>query len=114
VRSVEDRIALALLMTFRGWRPMREWLERLLPGAVPEDRFVESLARLGDEGLIPLQLGPQGQAMLSILLKSDGNRAAWRRSVRESFAIEDRRDWATAGAVERALREHRLLAPLGL
>ena len=112
VRSFEDRAALALLMTFRGWRPMREWLERLLPGAAPEDRFVESLARLGDEGLIPLQLGPQGQAMLSILLKSDGDRAAWRRSVRESFDVAKRGDWAVASAIERTLREHRLLQPL--
>ncbi|HEX6099584.1 MAG TPA: hypothetical protein VF432_24940 [Thermoanaerobaculia bacterium] len=111
--SVQDRIALALLMTYRGWRPIREWLERLLPpGAAPEDRFVESLAKLGDEGLIPLRLDPQGQAMLGILLRSDGNRAAWRRAVRESFAIEERGDWATAGAIERALREHRLLQPL--
>jgi hypothetical protein len=110
--SVQDRIALALLMTYRGWRPIREWLERLLPGAAPEDRFVESLAKLGDEGLIPLQLDPQGQAMLGILLRSDGNRAAWRRAVRESFDIGDRGDWATAGAIERALREHRLLQPL--
>lgn len=112
VPSVQDRIALALLMTFHGWRPMREWLERLLPGAAPEERFVESLGRLGDEGLIPLQLGPQGQTMLRILLRSDGNRAAWRRSVRESFEVESRGDWATAGAIAKALREHRLLQPL--
>ena len=36
----------------------------------------------------------------------------WDLPVRESFAIEERRDWATANAVERALREHRLLEPL--
>jgi hypothetical protein len=112
VRSFEDRIVLALLMTFRGWRPMREWLERLLPGAAPEDRFIESLGRLGEEGTIPLQLGPEGEAMLSIILKSDGDRAAWRRSVRESFEVAKRGDWAVANAMERTLRAHRLLRPL--
>jgi hypothetical protein len=112
VRSVEDRVTLALLLTFQGWRPMREWLERLLPGAAPEDRFVDSLRRLGDAGAIPLQLGPEGCAMLSCILKSDGNRGAWRRGVRESFQIGDRGDWAVANAIERTLREHRLLQPL--
>lgn len=112
VRSFEDRVALALLMTFRGWRPMREWLAKLLPGAAPEDRFAESLARLGEEGTIPLQLGAAGQAMLSIVLKSDGDRAAWRRSVRDSFDVAKRGDWAVANALERTLREHRLLQPL--
>jgi hypothetical protein len=112
VQSVQDRIALALLLTFHGWRPMREWLERLLPGASPEDRFVESLRRLGDEGVIPLQLGAEGQAMLSCILKSDGNRGAWRREVRESFEVANRGDWAVANAIDRKLREHRLLAPL--
>jgi hypothetical protein len=92
---------------------MREWLERLLPGAAaPEDRFVESLRRLGDEGVIPLQLGAEGQAMLSCILKSDGNRNAWRREVRESFEVANRGDWAVANAIDRKLREHRLLAPL--
>jgi hypothetical protein len=112
VQSAQDRIALAMLLTFRGWGPMREWLERLLPGAAPEERFVESLGRLGDEGTIPLQLGPAGEAMLSLILKSGGDRAAWRRSVRESFAIANRGDWAVANAIERTLREHRLLQPL--
>ena len=112
VRSIEDRIALALLMTFRGWRPMREWLETLLPGAAAEDRFADSLRRLGDEGAIPLQLGDEGRAMLSCILKSDGNRSAWRQSVRESFEIGTRGDWAVANAVERTLRGHRLLQPL--
>jgi len=112
VRSVQDRIALALLLTFRGWHPMREWLERLLPGAAPEDRFVESLGRLGDEGTIPLQLGPEGQAMLSCILKSNGNRNAWRREVRESFEVANRGDWAVASAIDRKLREHRLLETL--
>jgi len=112
VSSVGDRIALALLLTFPGWRPMREWLERLLPGASPEDRFVESLGRLSDEGVIPLQLGAEGQAMLSCILKSDGNRDAWRREVRESFEVRNRGDWAVANAIDRKLREHRLLAPL--
>jgi hypothetical protein len=112
VRSAEDRIALALLMTFRGWRPMREWLETLLPGAAPEDRFVDSLGRLADDGSIPLQLGAEGRAMLSCILKSDGDRAAWRRQVRQSFEIGGRGDWSMANAVDRALREHRLLQPL--
>ncbi|HEU4889262.1 MAG TPA: hypothetical protein VFV49_15350 [Thermoanaerobaculia bacterium] len=112
VQSVEDRIALALLLTFQGWRPMREWLELLLPGVAPEDRFVDTLGRLGDEGTIPLQLGAEGRAMLSCILKSDGNRNAWRRQVRESFEIGDRGDWAVANAIERALKEHRLLQPL--
>jgi hypothetical protein len=76
------------------------------------DRFVDALGRLGDEGLIPLQLGAEGRAMLSCILKSGGNRSAWRRSVRESFEIHDRGDWAVAGAIERTLREHRLLQPL--
>jgi hypothetical protein len=88
---------------------MREWLERLLPGVAPEDRFVDTLTRLGDEGLIPLQLGSEGQAMLSCILKSDGNRGAWRRSVRESFEIAGRGDWSVANALERTLRQHRLL-----
>lgn len=112
VQSVEDRVVLALLMTMRGWQPIRAWMERLLPGAAPEDRFAGSLGHLGDEGSIPLQLGHAGQAMLSIVLKSGGNREAWRRSVRESFAIGNRGDWATANAIERTLREHRLLEPL--
>jgi len=112
VRSVQDRVALALLLTFQGWRPMREWLERLVPKAAPEDLLVDSLARLGDEGAIPLQLGAEGRAMLSCMLQSDGNRSAWRRSVRESFAIGDRGDWGVANTIERTLREHRLLAPL--
>lgn len=112
VRTVQDRIALALLMTVPGWRPMREWLERLLPGAAAEDRFVESLGRLGAEGLIPLQLGPEGQAMLSCILKSGGNRGAWRRQVRESFQVGGREDWAVANAIDRTLRAHRLLQPL--
>jgi hypothetical protein len=112
VESVQDRVVLALLLSVHGWRPMREWLERLLPGVAPEDRFVDTLARLADEGLIPLQLGPEGQAMLSCILKSDGNRGAWRRSVRDSFEIAGRGDWAVATALERTLRQHRLLEPL--
>jgi hypothetical protein len=112
VRLEEDRITLALLMTLRGWQPMREWLERLLPGAAPEERFAASLRRLGEEGVIPLQLGPPGAAMLSCILKSDGKRGTWRRNVRESFEIANRADWATANTIERTLREHRLLAPL--
>ncbi|HYR29725.1 MAG TPA: hypothetical protein VEU30_14750, partial [Thermoanaerobaculia bacterium] len=112
VQATEDRVALALLMTFRGWEPMREWLERLLPGEAPEERFAGSLRRLGDEGSIPLQLGAAGEAMLTCMLKSDGNRVAWRRAVREAFAIDGRGDWATANAIERTLRGHRLLAPL--
>ena len=64
------------------------------------------------KGLIPLQLGPEGQAMLSCILKSDGNRGAWRREVRESFEVANRGDWAVANAIDRTLREHRLLAPL--
>jgi hypothetical protein len=112
VRAVEDRIALALLLTFQGWLPMRAWLERLLPGTTPEDRFIDTLTRLGDDGSIPLQLGAEGRAMLSCMLKSDGNRGTWRREVRESFAIRDRGDWAVANTIERTLREHRLLAPL--
>lgn len=112
VQSVQDRTALALLLTFQGWRPMREWLERLLPGAAPEERFVESLGRLGDAGVIPLQLGPAGQAMLTCMLRSDGNRSAWRREVRQSFEVGKREDWAVANAIDRTLREHRLLEPL--
>ena len=112
VRTAEDRIALALLLTFQGWRPMREWLERLLPGEAPEERFVDALGRLGDEGTIPVQLGAEGRAMLSCILASDGNRETWRRRVRESFEIGDRGDWAVANALERKLREHRLLQPL--
>jgi len=112
VRSVQDRIVLALLLTLQGWPAMREWLERLLPGTGPEDRFVDTLGRLGDEGAIPLQLGLEGRAMLSCILKSDGNRGAWRRRVRQSFEIGDRGDWAVANAIERTLREHRLLQPL--
>jgi hypothetical protein len=112
VQSVQDRVILALLLTLQGWRPMREWLEKLLPGDAPEDRLVETLGRLGDEGTIPLQLGPAGQAMLSCMLKSDGNRGAWRRQVRESFEVGDRGDWAVANALERTLREQRLLQPM--
>lgn len=112
VRSAQDRVVLALLMTYQGWQPMRAWLERLLPGGTPEDRLVESLERLGNEGAIPLQLGPEGRAMLACILKSDGDRGAWRRQVRESFEIQGRGDWAVANAVERALGKHRLLQPL--
>jgi len=112
VRLPEDRIALALLMTFRAWRPIHEWLETLLPGAAPEDRFVDSLRRLGEEGAIPLQLGEEGRAMLSCILKSGGNRGAWRQRVRESFDVGTRGDWAVANAIERTLRAHRLLQPL--
>ncbi len=112
VRLLEDRIALALLMTFRAWRPVHEWLETLLPGAAPEDRFVDSLRRLGEEGAIPLQLGEEGRTMLSCILKSDGNRGAWRQRVRESFDVGTRGDWAVANAIERTLRGHRLLQPL--
>jgi hypothetical protein len=112
VRSVQDRVTLALLLTFQGWQPMREWLERLLPGEAPEDRFIDSLSRLGAAGAIPLQLGAEASAMLSCILKSDGSRGAWRREVRESFEVRNRGDWATANALERKLREHRLLEPL--
>jgi hypothetical protein len=111
VRSFEDRTALALLMTFRGWRPMREWLAKLLPGAAPEDRFAESLARLGEEGRSRCSSGPRGRPC-SILMKSDGDRSAWRRSVRESFEVAKRGDWAVANALDRTLREHPLLQPL--
>lgn len=112
VRSVQDRTILALLLTFQGWQPMREWLERLLPGETPEDRFVDTLGRLAEEGAIPLRLGPAGQAMLSCILESDGNRDTWRRAVRESFEIGGRGDWAIANALERTLKENRLLQPL--
>jgi len=112
VRSIDDRIALALLMTFDGWAPMREWVEHLLPDSDPEERFVDTLRRLGDAGAIPLQLGDGGAAMLTCILKSDGNRDAWRRSVRETFSIEQRSDWTLANSIDRTLREHRLLKPL--
>lgn len=112
VPSVQDRVALALLMTYRGWPRMRAWIEELLPGHAPEDRFVDSLARLGDAGAIPLQLGAEGRAMLGCILKSGSDRGEWRRRVRESFEIGGRGDWAVANAVERSLHEHRLLQPL--
>src|ERR1043165_31679 len=114
VRSVQDRIVLALLLTCRGWTPMREWLERLLPGAAPEESFVDTLSRLGDAGVIPLQLGAEGSAMLSCILNSGGKRSAWRRQVKDSFDIGSRGDWSVANSIERTLRQHRMLKRLFL
>jgi hypothetical protein len=66
--SARDRIVLALLLTCRGWDPIRKALDALLPGADARAQVVETLGALADAGTIPLELPSAIRPLLGDLL----------------------------------------------
>ncbi|HEX6084651.1 MAG TPA: hypothetical protein VF266_09010 [Thermoanaerobaculia bacterium] len=87
--SPRDRIVLALLLSFRAWRPIRTSLEGLLPGVDASAQVVDTLGSLADAGTIALELPPELRPLLSAALRD-----------------------ATADARLDALRQQPLLRPL--
>lgn len=71
VVAARDRIVLALLLTFRSWRPIRKSIEGLLPGVDAREQVVESLGRLADDFVIPLELQAPARERLGTILKSE-------------------------------------------
>jgi hypothetical protein len=59
-----DRMVLALLLSFRAWRPIRGALEGLLPGVDVPARVVETLGSLADAGVVALDLPPELRPLL--------------------------------------------------
>lgn len=66
-----DRIVMALLLTFRSWRPIRSALDRLLPGVDAGSQVVETLGSLADAGAIALDLRPELRPLLADALGAD-------------------------------------------
>ncbi|HSY50273.1 MAG TPA: hypothetical protein VLC46_15785 [Thermoanaerobaculia bacterium] len=64
-----DRIVLALLLSFRAWRPIRKALEGLLPGVDAPAQVLETLGSLVDAGAIALDLRPELRPLLAGVLR---------------------------------------------
>ncbi len=88
VARPEDRILLALLLTYRSWPPIRDALAELLPEADPAEWVAESLARLAAEGTIPLRLPPESRAMLAGILRGERDRDAVPRVLKRTLGQE--------------------------
>lgn len=71
VVSPRDRIVLALLLSFRAWRPIRQSLEGLLPGVDPAAQVVATLGTLADTGALALELRPELRPLLADALRGD-------------------------------------------
>jgi hypothetical protein len=112
VPDEQDRIVLALLLTFDAWREVSSVLGSILPGAVPGDVVLDSLRRLGEQQSIPLTLSDESLAVLRCTLHSNGQLKEQKRLMRQSFEIKGRSDWAAARQIEHELREQELLKPL--
>jgi hypothetical protein len=65
-----DRIVLALLLTFRAWRPIEKAIEGLLPGVDARAQVVETLGSLVDAGAIALDLRPEVRPLLVDALRA--------------------------------------------
>jgi hypothetical protein len=72
VASARDRIVLALLLSFRAWRPIWTSLEGLLPGVDVPAQVVETLGSLTDAGALALDLPPELRPLLSGALQDGG------------------------------------------
>lgn len=82
VVSARDRMVLALLLSFRAWRPIRKSLEGLVSGVDAPWQVVETLGSLSDAGAIALDLRPEERPLLAEALRDEATADAKLDAVR--------------------------------
>lgn len=110
--AAQERVVLALLLTYRSWPEIADTLKNLFPAIDPRDCVLESLERLSERRAIPLELNAERLAVLRCVLESELREKEWKQCVRGRFEMTGRQDWATVRHLLDELRRHELLMPL--